>query len=253
MFSQQTFGFLDLPSIDSRPLAPSTASEADSPSKAEKPAKQNRPNDRQSVLSDLRSRVGCINTALKESCSPVLSTGSEAINGLLPRGGLRQDAIAEWVAQADGGGAAALAMITAALHLQSAPGPLVIVTGERVSNEHVHKMSAFYPPAAITLGVPVERIVLVRVKRSADMVWAIDQSLRCESVAAVWAHVGENLEREALNQVANLLQETICPLVSIESLDRKPWAGSPRHQCESIFCDITGVTHLLDADQPGAW
>lgn len=58
------------------------------------------------------------------------------------------------------------------------------------------------------------------------------------------------LDREALDQVAHELQQRISPLVCLESLDPKPWADYPRHQCESIFCEISGVTHLFD-DEAG--
>ncbi len=142
--------------------------------------------DRKSVLRELRAKVGCVSTAVDGEVVETLSTGSDAINRLLPRTGLRLDAITEWVAEADGSGAAALSMIAVATHLRSPRGcgPLVVVCGQ----------SNFYPPAAVALGVPAERIVLVRPTRHADVVWAIDQALRCESVAAVWAHVGANLD-----------------------------------------------------------
>ena len=142
--------------------------------------------DRTSVLRELRAKVGCVSTAADDEVVETLSTGSDAIDGLLPRAGLRLDTITEWVAEADGCGAAALSMIAAATHLRSprGGGPLVVVSGQ----------DSFYPPAAVAFGVPAERIVLVRPTRHADVVWAIDQALRCESVAAVWAHVGANLD-----------------------------------------------------------
>ncbi|MFK8114177.1 MAG: hypothetical protein AB8B91_18390 [Rubripirellula sp.] len=58
------------------------------------------------------------------------------------------------------------------------------------------------------------------------------------------------LDREALEQVANQFQQQISPLVCIESLDRKPWADYPRHQCEAIFCDVAGAAHLF-TDEAG--
>ncbi len=56
------------------------------------------------------------------------------------------------------------------------------------------------------------------------------------------------LDDQALQQIAALLQQSISPLVSIEALDDKPWAGHPRHQSESLLCDITGVTHLFGGE-----
>jgi protein ImuA len=190
---QQTFSFLEPPSPPTNdivllPPQPPAIKCLDQPISVPEPTAATRPVatptlDRQSVLRDLRTKVGCINTIPPTDRQPVLSTGSALINGLLPRGGLRLDAVTEWVAEAEGCGADALAMIVAAIQLQASSGPLVIVSGKN-----------FYPPAAVALGVPAERIILVRPTRHADVVWAIDQSLRCQSVAAVWAHVGPNLD-----------------------------------------------------------
>jgi protein ImuA len=138
------------------------------------------------LLRQLRVKAGCIATAPDGDAGQTLSTGSAAINRLLPRGGLRVDAITEWVAEADGSGAAALSMITAATHLNSARGrgPLVVVS----------RRDNFYPPAAVSLGISADRIIWVQPARHADLVWAIDQALRCESVAAVWAPIRAKLD-----------------------------------------------------------
>lgn len=191
MTTQQTFAFLDPPStstsvVDRLPKQPAQPSVQPTPPDPQpEPRSPAEPkSDRESVLRDLRHQVGCINTSPEpETEEPVLSTGSKVIDRLLPRGGLRLDAMTEWVSAADGSGAASLAMIAAATHLRSASGPLVIVTGK-----------SFYPPAAIALGIPAQRIILVQPTDHADVVWAIDQSLRCSSVAAVWAHLGASLD-----------------------------------------------------------
>ena len=142
--------------------------------------------DRESMLRKLRIELGCGLPESENETLTICSTGSEAIDGMLPRGGLRRDTITEWVAEAEGCGAAALSLITAAniLNVSVRSGPLVVVSGE----------TGFYPPAAVALGVPADRIIWVRPERHADFVWAIDQALRCESVAAVWAHAGPHLD-----------------------------------------------------------
>ena len=45
----------------------------------------------------------------------------------------------------------------------------------------------FYPPAAAAMGLPVDRLVVVRAGRAADAFWATEQALRCRSVGAVVA------------------------------------------------------------------
>jgi protein ImuB len=52
----------------------------------------------------------------------------------------------------------------------------------------------------------------------------------------------------ALESVAQQIGQQICPLVAIETLDKKPWAGQTEHRAESLLCDITGVAHLFDGE-----
>jgi hypothetical protein len=144
--------------------------------------------DRQSLLHRLRLQARCISTAEESSSlTATFSTGSVGIDPWLPAGGLRVDAITEWVSQGEGSGAASLALIAAA-NLLRCPrhgrGPLLVVSDE----------AHFYPPAAVALGIPAERMVWVRPQRAADQIWSIDQALRCESVAAVLAPLGAKLD-----------------------------------------------------------
>ena len=43
----------------------------------------------------------------------------------------------------------------------------------------------FYPPAVVQLGLPLERLLVIRTKRNADALWICEQTLRCKAVAAV--------------------------------------------------------------------
>lgn len=56
------------------------------------------------------------------------------------------------------------------------------------------------------------------------------------------------LDQEGLQKVASIFQDQFTPLVALESLDPKPWSGHPRHQCESLLCDITGIAHLFGGE-----
>ncbi|MAI72382.1 MAG: hypothetical protein CMM01_15925 [Rhodopirellula sp.] len=55
----------------------------------------------------------------------------------------------------------------------------------------------------------------------------------------------KNLDQSSLEQIAVSVQRQITPKVALEELGVKPWAGHPRHQCESLLCDISGVSHLF--------
>ena len=176
MATQQTFAFLN-PPVPAAPLVTKEECVAE-------PILPSPPDSRDTVLQRLRVRAGCISTIDDSHHTNQFSTGSSAIDSLLPRGGLKVDAITEWLAASDGCGAGVFSLIAAAAQLRAHRGPLVIVDLGEV----------FYPPAAVALGVPAERMILVRPRKHADLVWSIDQALRCESVAAVWANVGSRLD-----------------------------------------------------------
>ena len=56
------------------------------------------------------------------------------------------------------------------------------------------------------------------------------------------------MDRQSLDGVADAIQKHISPLVAIESLDNKSWAGQTLHQADSLLCDITGATHLFGCE-----
>lgn len=146
---------------------------------------------RAETLQQLRAQLEQKNGSVSVS-NETLSTGCQQIDDWLPRGGLRCDAITEWVAEGEGCGASTLSLLTAAMRLsqaESSGGPLVVVSGPASG-----RRAGFYPPAGKALGVPMERLIWVRPKQHADLVWAVDQALRCRSVAAVWAEIGAGLD-----------------------------------------------------------
>ena len=135
------------------------------------------PPNRDAVLKTLRAKAGCISTA-RANNGETFSTGCAVIDSWLPSGGLHPQALTQWIASGDSAAAGSLAMSAAANRLRQIPQrPLVIVDCQ----------GTFYPPAAVALGVPGERIILLRPRSGADAIWAIDQSLRSGAVAAVWA------------------------------------------------------------------
>ncbi|TWU04479.1 DNA polymerase IV [Stieleria varia] len=53
------------------------------------------------------------------------------------------------------------------------------------------------------------------------------------------------LDDLAIRAVAEILQQHITPMVAIEPLDAKPWAGQVLHQSDSLLLDLSGVVHLF--------
>lgn len=128
----------------------------------------------------------------------VFSAGGAVLDRLLPHGGLRPGTLVEWVCDARRAGANLLAMVAAAnilAHESSGHRPLVVVDG--LGDSSIGGGEAFYPPAAISLGIPAEAMIVMRKQRGhsrSDLIWAIDQSLRSGAVAAVYAEIGDWLD-----------------------------------------------------------
>ena len=49
----------------------------------------------------------------------------------------------------------------------------------------------------------------------------------------------------ALERVSDALQNRISPLVAVESLGKRPWSGQVLLEPDTLFCDLSGVTHLF--------
>ena len=176
---QQLFSFLDAPPVKTPAKSVATDSVDRRPTVKQitSPGENDPPPTRDSVLKDLRAKVGCVTTA-RQVDGNVFSTGCEAIDDWLPIGGLHPQSLTEWIAAHESAAAGSLAMSAAAHRLRQIPDrPLVIVDCD----------GAFYPPAAVSLGVPSDRMILLRPRGGGDAIWAIDQALRSGAVAAVWA------------------------------------------------------------------
>jgi hypothetical protein len=104
-----------------------------------------------------------------------VSSGCTALDRLLPSGGFVRGSLVEWLGLR-GGGAGTLALL-AARQAAKEGGSVVIVDRRRW----------FYPPAAAAWGLDPQRLILVWPSSLREELWAVDQSLRCTAVAAVWA------------------------------------------------------------------
>ena len=153
------------------------------------------------------------NSALSpDSAVPRMSSGSEAVDRLLPHGGLSRHSIVHYLDF--GGGAGSLALAAAAKQVSEVSGPLVVVApGDR-----------FYPPSAAALGIDLDRVIWIRPADRRETVWAIDQSLRCESIGGVWAVVDEHLDDRDARRIQLAAREGVTPgwLVRPAAAARRP-------------------------------
>jgi hypothetical protein len=120
------------------------------------------------ILEVLREKLD----APQRPAAASFSSGCQALDRVLPGGSFHRGTLIEYLW--DGGsGAAALALIAAREACREG-GSLVVIDRTRT----------FYPPAAATLGVDSNTII-VRPQSLKDQSWALHQSLSCQGVGAV--------------------------------------------------------------------
>ena len=101
------------------------------------------------------------------------STGIGPLDAILAPEAFRPGMIIEWVIEGAGSGAARLVLSAAIEALQNG-GTLAVIDDRR----------EFYPPAAVRLGIDLDRTIVVHPRNRQEAVWALEQALRCSGVAA---------------------------------------------------------------------
>lgn len=150
------------------------------------------------IVEQLQRKIHRLETASRCGGEQVVVSGCLDIDRMLPERGFRRGTIIEWItpSQNSGGhGADFLSLMTARKACEDG-GALVVIDPDR----------SFYPPAANALGIDNSHMIVLRSpnhlgcslagKESGEneLYWAIDQTLRCNAVAAVWGaldHIGE--------------------------------------------------------------
>lgn len=152
---------------------------------------------RQAGLAALRAQISRIESAGRGSARrPVLPLGLAALDEALPGGGLPLGALheiegerAEW----DDGVTLGfcLALLARLRRLSS--------NNQSTCAKHILWISRWgdlYPPALVALGLDPGRFIMVRAKAEPDLLWAMEEGLRCNRLAAVVGEV-EGLDRLA--------------------------------------------------------
>lgn len=133
------------------------------------------PHAKDAIVTELRRQLSAAETPARGREETPVSTGCEALDRVLPSGGLRRGALVEWLAEGDGSGAATLALLAA--REASREGGAIVVFDRR---------REFYPPAAWGFGIPPRQLIVVQPRSLADERWAFEQCLRSTGVAATW-------------------------------------------------------------------
>jgi hypothetical protein len=161
------------------------------------------------ILTSLKSEESL--TAPEE----ILRTGFAALDEVAPEGGFARGAIHELIS--DHGSARTFAMMIGSLSLRERagvrgfsyferfeirtpphPNPLPEGEGTRTGAiVYCDDHRDLYPPAVALLGIPLDRLYLLRPENPADRIWAITECLRCRGVAATIASIDQLSRIEA--------------------------------------------------------
>ena len=147
-----------------------------------------------SILHQLRQNIQQLESATRADDNSVVQTGIRGLDQLLPHGGYRRGTIAEWIiaprafgrlSRSSGSASADFLSLATASAAAEDGGAIVIADPHR----------QFYPPAAAAMGLNLGNMIILRPAQTGgsytsthqnELYWAIDQSLRCSAVAAVW-------------------------------------------------------------------
>jgi protein ImuA len=153
---------------------------------------------REALVSTLRREVEKLEMSRPPEDERPISTGSVALDALLPDGGLRRGTLVEYLTAGPANGAGTLAL-AAAREVCRQGRALVVVeqAGVRGQGPEVRRQGTgdrrqetegrFYPLAAAGWGIDLAAVLVLRPAGAVDVVWALDQALRCRGVGAVWA------------------------------------------------------------------
>lgn len=125
------------------------------------------------LLAELRATIRRLE-GVGEGGGRVLPLGVPAVDGALPDGGLPMGCLHE-LAASDPGAGTAFAAALGARFAERAGGPVLWILGGR--DLHAAGLAAY--------GLTPDRLIAVRATRAADLLWAMEEALRCRGLAAV--------------------------------------------------------------------
>lgn len=169
----------------------------------------------QAVVEALRRQIAHWEGRANPAAPSALRPSFLKLERLLPAGGFLPGTLVEWLASEPGSGTETLALAVAR---QACAGgkALVVVEAQR----------ELYSPAAARLGVALDRLVIARAPREADLLWALEQSLRCPAVGAVVCRLDRLAGRDFRRlQLAAEEGQTLGLLIRPDSAKNEPsWA-----------------------------
>ena len=134
-------------------------------------------------LNELKAQINAVQKQRNVYSTDRVNSQCEAIDRMMPESGYARGTLVDWIAPA--GCAADFLSLSVAGAACRDGGALVVVDPDR----------QFFPVAAAAMGINMDNLIVLRSAEKPaghiraigqDLLWAIDQSLRCAAVAAVW-------------------------------------------------------------------
>ena len=152
---------------------------------------------RKQAFSLLRQQLQGWENQFHRTSATRISSGCAEFDRFLPQQGFYAGQLVEWLGSRASGVETLALLVARQAAQQDAAQTIVVIDAE----------GDFYPPAAAAWGIDLQRLMVVRprhhsqsldrprlaeqatVRVHPDVLWALDQCLRCPGVAAVWARL----------------------------------------------------------------
>lgn len=174
-----------------------------------------------------------------KSHRPVLPFGIAAIDSHLPGGGLVRGALHDVFADDAGIATAFCALLAGRLAQPSGDNDTPRNSGKILWCERPWTLDAgaLYGPALMTFGIDPAQLILVRARRDADVLWAMEEGLRCNRLAAVIGEIaGMSLTASRRLQLA--AEES-----GVTALTLRPRADKPAPSAAATRWRLDAVAH----------
>ncbi len=135
------------------------------------------------ILSKLQSQIQALQFHRNAVDADIIHSQCSAVDRMMPEAGYARGTLVDWIAPS--GCAADFLSLSVASAACENGGALVVIDPGR----------QFFPAAAAAMGINMQNLIVLRSAEKPaghiraigqDLLWAIDQSLRCPAVAAVW-------------------------------------------------------------------